>query len=86
MTFDDFVLALDARLKADAPAGFGLFQGPHVAYWQCGAETARVREGQRGDVELTLAGDEADELDYGRCDDVTAGRFARAIAGRFAAV
>lgn len=85
MTFEEFVLALDARLQAAAPAGFGLFQGPHVAYWQRGAETARVREGSAGDVELTLPGDDADDVDYGRCDQLTAERFARAIATRFAA-
>jgi hypothetical protein len=58
MTFERFVNNVDAVVRTNTPAEYGLYAGPHVAFWQQGAITARVREGTAGDVELDVARDE----------------------------
>jgi hypothetical protein len=86
MTFADFVIAVDERLRDRISAAYGLYQGPHVAFWQFGAATARVREGSNADAGLMLVGDDDVSPErHGACDTETVAHFADAIADRFAA-
>jgi hypothetical protein len=86
MRFDEFVVEVDARLRARVPASYGLYQGPHSAFWQWGSVAARIREGMHEDAGLVLvAEDDVSEEQHGPRDAETATRFASAIADRFAA-
>jgi hypothetical protein len=50
--FDQFVDDVDRRLQTSVTANYGIYRGPHVAYWHCGDRTARLRSGERDDVLL----------------------------------
>jgi hypothetical protein len=52
LTFDDFVDALDREFRRTASADYGVYRGPHVAYWHLGARTARLRAGKHDDAML----------------------------------
>jgi hypothetical protein len=83
VTFDQFVLAIDEQLKTAVRLPYGLYQGPHVAFWHAGAFTARVRAGTQDDAELTLVSEDdvVGEPLRARCEAEAAARFATAIGG-----
>lgn len=86
MTFDAFVLAIDEQLKIAASVPYGLYQGPHVAFWHAGAFTARVRAGTNDDAELTLLSenDVVGQPLHVRCEADGAAGVAHAIGGMLA--
>ncbi len=81
MTFAEFIESVDAELRARIAAEYGLYTGPHAAFWQRGPFTARVREGTANDVELQIvnAADETHRI-IASCDAAGAERVAAAIA------
>jgi hypothetical protein len=83
VTFDQFVLAIDEQLKSAVRLPYGLYQGPHVAFWHAGAFTARVRAGTRDDAELMLVSEDevVGEPLHVRCEAEGVVRFASAISG-----
>ena len=52
MSFEELVEAIDERLRAAVPTRYGLYRGPHVAYWHFGDRSVRLRAGTNGDVLL----------------------------------
>jgi hypothetical protein len=50
--FDQFVDDVDRRLQSAVAVNYGIYRGPHVAYWHFGDRTARLRNGERDDVLL----------------------------------
>jgi hypothetical protein len=85
VTFAEFVETVDAELRARVAAQYGLYTGPHTAFWQRGAVTARVREGMAEDVELEIAAASAPPRLVAACDDAGVRRVAEAIAANFSA-
>ncbi len=85
MTFAEFVETVDAELRARVAAEYGLYTGPHAAFWQRGPVTARVREGTANDVELEIAADPAPPRIVAACDAAGVRRIAEAIAANFSA-
>jgi hypothetical protein len=81
VTFDQFVIAIDEELKAAVDLPYGLYQGPHVAFWHAGAFTARVRAGVNDDAELTLVSEDdvVGEPLRAPCETGGVARFASAI-------
>jgi hypothetical protein len=59
MNFESFVDAVDESLHNLAGKHYGIFRGPHIAFWQWEDITARLREGAGDDVELMVI--DADE-------------------------
>jgi hypothetical protein len=54
MTFEALVDAVDARVRNGSLINYGIFRGPHVAFWQWGPIAARLREGKGEDIEFVL--------------------------------
>jgi hypothetical protein len=52
MTFEAFVDASDQEFRRTAGADYGMYRGPHVAYWHLGDRTARLRAGKHDDAML----------------------------------
>jgi hypothetical protein len=86
VTFEEFVLTIDEQLKASVALPYGLYQGPHVAFWHAGAFTARVRAGIADDADLTLVSEDeiVGEPLHVRCEAEGATRVARAIGAMLA--
>jgi len=59
MSFDAFVDAVDEHVRSRTSAEYGIYRGPHVAFWQQGDISARVRAGMNDDVEVVIAGPQA---------------------------
>jgi hypothetical protein len=86
VTFDQFVFAIDEQLISAVDVPYGLYQGPHVAFWHAGAFTARVRAGVHEDAELTLVSEDdvVGEPLRAPCEPDGAARFANAIGALLA--
>lgn len=78
VTFECFIENVDAVLRARARSDYGLYVGPHVAFWQRGPISARVREGTSRDVELDVPSRGVAPLRTS-CDALGAQRVAEAI-------
>jgi hypothetical protein len=76
--FDQFVEDVDTRLQASVTCSYGLYRGPHVAYWHFGDRTARLRSGENGDV--LLDGDAALSV-HADCDAAAVELIAANLAG-----
>jgi hypothetical protein len=59
LTFDAFVDAVDEHVRALAPAEYGVYRGPSVAFWHQNDISLRLRAGTRDDVELEITGPQA---------------------------
>jgi hypothetical protein len=50
--FEQFVEDVDRRIQSAVTVNYGIYRGPHVAYWHFGDRTARLRDGEGDDVLL----------------------------------
>jgi hypothetical protein len=66
--FEQFVEDVDRRLQSAVTVNYGIYRGPHVAYWHFGDRTARLRSGERDDV--LLDGDVSASV-HAACDDAS---------------
>jgi hypothetical protein len=66
--FDQFVDDVDRRLQTSVTANYGIYRGPHVAYWHFGDRTARLRSGEGNDV--LLDGDVAASV-HATCEEAS---------------
>jgi hypothetical protein len=66
--FDQFVDDVDRRLQSAVTVNYGIYRGPHVAYWHFGDRTARLRSGEHDDV--LLDGDVSASV-HAACDDAS---------------
>jgi len=66
--FERFVDDVERRLQSAVTVNYGIYRGPHVAYWHFGDRTARLRNGERDDV--LLDGDVAASV-HAACDDAS---------------
>jgi hypothetical protein len=79
LTFDAFVDAVDEHVRALAPAEYGIYRGPAVAFWHQHDLSLRLRAGVRDDVELEITGPHARSV-IEPCSEAAALRVAQAIA------
>lgn len=63
--FEQLVDDVERRLRSAVTVNYGIYRGPHVAYWHFGDRTARLRSGERDDV--LLDGDVGPAL-HAACD------------------
>jgi hypothetical protein len=63
--FEQFVEDVDRRIQSAVTVNYGIYRGPHVAYWHFGDRTARLRNGERDDV--LLDGDVTEPV-HAACD------------------
>jgi len=82
MTFERFVENVDAVVRARARSDYGLYAGPHVAFWQRGSVSVRLREGTARDVELDVPSGGSAPLRTS-CDALGAQHIAEAIVARW---
>jgi len=66
--FEQFVEDVDRRLQSAVTVNYGIYRGPHVAYWHFGDRTARLRNGERDDV--LLDGDVTASV-HAACDEAS---------------
>ena len=59
MSFDAFVDAVDEHVRARTSADYGVYRGPHVAFWHQRDISVRVRAGVHDDVEVVITGPQA---------------------------
>jgi hypothetical protein len=66
--FDRFVDEVDTRVQSTVTCNYGIYRGPHVAYWHYGDRTARLRNGENDDV--LLDGGPGPAV-HAKCDDAS---------------
>jgi len=79
VTFDAFADAVDDRVRTLVAGDYGIYRGPHVAFWHAGDTSARLRAGIRNDVELEVPALSARHV-FAACTDETADRVAELVA------